>query len=138
MNFFEYLFCRLYWWNTQIIKENVVPVYYSALGLSGFQMLSMIPLYDIVYIYVYKSFYIQDILGINPYLIIVALFLVINLLYFQKSKYEVLFKIFSKIPQKKKKKKDIWCIVYIVMLIIINVLFTAYIRRQNMAESLYN
>lgn len=36
MNFFEYLYCRLYWWNTEVIKEKDIPVYYSIMGIAVF------------------------------------------------------------------------------------------------------
>ena len=44
MNFFEYLFCRLYWWNTEVIKEKVTPLFYSILGLSVFHTYTIIVL----------------------------------------------------------------------------------------------
>ena len=130
MNFFEYLFCRLYWWNTQIIKENVVPVFYSIVGLSVFQWFSIIPFYDYIYVLLYNSFYIEDLWGINPYFIICAPLLLINFIYFRKNRYTILFKKIIKISEKEKKKKDIYCIVYILMIVIVNVLTVIHFRQH--------
>jgi hypothetical protein len=131
MNFFEYLFCRLYWWNTQIIKEKDIPVVYSITGLSVFHGFSIIPLYGLMHIFIFKSFYINDILGIDSFLLIGIIVFLIDYLYF-KPKYPVLLKKFEKIPKEQKKKKDILCIVYIVTIIVVNVLFTIYFRSKNL------
>ena len=132
MNFFEYLFCRLYWWNTQIIKERVTPTSYSISGLAMFHALSIFPIYGIFYVLLFKSFYINKILGINPFLIITAISFILNYLYFRKPKYTVLLKKFEKIPKEKKKKKDILCIIYIASLIVVNVIFFIYFRSKNL------
>ncbi len=131
MNFFEYLFCRLYWWNTKIIKENVTPVLYSITGLSVFHGFTIIPFYGIIYVYLFKSYYIEDILGVNPFLIIGIIVLIIDYLYFKKPRYKVLLKKFEKIPKEEKKKKDILCIIYIATIIIVNILLTIYFRAHN-------
>jgi hypothetical protein len=133
MNFFEYLFCRIYWWNTQIIKEKDIPIVYSITGLSVFQGFSIIPFYNVIYICIYKSFYIKDILNISPYLLIGIIVLTIDYLYFKKPRYIILLKKFNKIPKAQKKKKDILCIIYIAILIIVNVWFTIYIRSYNVS-----
>jgi len=105
MNFFEYLFCRLYWWNTKIIKENVAPIMYSISGLSMFQTLSVFPLYCIFYVFLFKSYYISGTLGFNPFLVIGVIVIVINILYFNKfRKYPVLLKNSIKFPKKRRKK----------------------------------
>jgi hypothetical protein len=131
MSFFEYLFCRLYWWNTQIIKEKDVPSVYSIFGLSIFQGFSIIPVYDIMYRYLFKSFYIKDIFGINSYLIIGLIVLLIDFAYFRKSRYEILLKKFQKLLPVEKRKKDILCIIYILTIIVVNVLLTIYFRAHN-------
>ncbi len=132
MNFFEYLFCRLYWWNTKIIKEKVTPTSYSISGLAMFHTLSIIPAYSFLYVLLFKSFYIKDILGINPFLIIGIISFILNYLYFRKQKYTVLLKKFEKIPKEKKKKRDILCIVYIISIIVINVICFNYFRSKNL------
>jgi len=132
MNFFEYLFCRLYWWNTKIIKEDVVPIYYSRLGLAVFQGFTIIPFYAIFNVLLFGSFHIKKILEINPFIIIIAIAFVVNVLYFSKSRSTVLLKKFEKIPKEKKKRTDILCIIYIVTIIVVNVLFVAYFRGKNL------
>lgn len=131
MNFFEYLFCRLYWWNTQIIKENVVPVFYSITGLSVFQGFSIIPLYSLLHLFITKSFLFGRLFGLNPFLIIGIVVLLIDFLYFRKPKYEVLLKKFKKISKEEKRKKDILCIIYIVSIIVANILLMVYFRAHN-------
>ena len=132
MNFFEYLFCRLYWWNTQIIKEKVVPIFYSISGLAMFHTLSIIPVYGIFYVFLFNSYYVKDILGINPFLIVAVISFILNYLYFRKQKCTALLKKFEKIPKEQKKKKDILCVIYIVSIIVINVLFFIYFRSKNL------
>ena len=132
MNFFEYLFCRLYWWNTKIIKEDVAPIMYSISGLSMFQTLSIFPIYCILYVLLFDSYLIKGTLGINPFLAIGIIVIFINSLYFKKAKYTVLLKKFDKVPKEKKKRTDIYCIIYIVAIIVVNVLFVIYFRGKNL------
>jgi hypothetical protein len=132
MNFFEYLFCRLYWWNTKIIKEKNIPFAYSISGLAMFHTLNVFPIYCILYVLLFDSYRIGGTLGINPFLTIGVIVIFINCLYFKKPKYPVLLKKFEKIPTKKKKKMDILCIVYIVTIIVVNVLFFIYFRSKNL------
>ena len=76
MNFFEYLFCRLYWWNTKIVKEKEMPVYYSIMGISVFHGFSVIPIFGILYVLIFDSFYIKDTaIGLDPFLIQIKPFL---------------------------------------------------------------
>ena len=131
MNFFEYLFCRLYWWNTEIIKEKDIPVFYSIVGLAVFHGFSIIPIFGFLYVLIYNSYYIDEsFLGMSPFLIIVIVALVINFLYFGK-KQSVLYKQFKKIPKQKKKRKDILCIIYIASIIIVNTFTFIYFRSKN-------
>ena len=133
MNFFEYLFCRLYWWNTQIIKEKVTPRSYSVTGLSVFQTYSIFPLYALIYSLSFKTYHVGYLFGINICILINIIIIVVNIIYFQKSRYKILLKKFDKIPKEQKKKKDMLCIVYIVsIIIIINILFVTYFRSKNL------
>jgi len=112
MIFFEYLFCRLHWISTEIVKEKDTPRAASIFGLSAYQGFTIVPLYDITYVFLFKSHYIEDVLGINPYLIIGVIVLVINIFYFNyKSKYAVLLEKFKNMPIRKRKKRDILCII---------------------------
>jgi hypothetical protein len=70
MIFFEYLFCRLYWWNTEIIKEKNTPVFYSIAGLSVFHTYTIVPLYSIIYVLIYKTYFLEEILTLSPFVII--------------------------------------------------------------------
>ena len=120
MNFFEYLFCRLYWWNTQIIEEKIMPIAYSISGLSMFHTLNIFPIYCILYIYLFDSYLIKGSLGVNPFLIIGAIVILVNCLYFRKPKYLELLEKFKKTPENQKKKMDVLCIVYITVIIRVN------------------
>ena len=131
MNFFEYLFCRLYWWNTEIVKEKEIPVYYSIMGISVFHGFSILPIFDVLYVWIFDSYYIENILfGLDTYLVIGVIVLEIDFLYF-RNKQTVLYKQFKKIPKQKKKRMDILCIIYIVSIIVVNTLFTIYFRSKN-------
>ena len=130
MNFFEYLFCRLYWWNTEVIKEEVTPLFYSILGLSVFHTYTIVPLYCILYVLIYDSFYLEDILNLSPFVIINIIFFIIDLIYF-RNKQPILYKQFKKIPKQKKKRMDALCIIYIASIIVVNTLFMFYFRSKN-------
>jgi hypothetical protein len=132
MNFSKYLFCRLYWWNTKIIKEKDIPIFYSITGLSVFHGFSIIPLYSIIHIFITKSFSFGKIFGLKPFLVIGIIVFLIDLFYFSRNKYAILLKEFEKIPKEQKKKKDMLCIAYIVSIIVINILFFIYFRSQNL------
>lgn len=132
MNFFEYLFCRLYWWNTEIIKEKNMPVYYSIMGLSVFHGFSIIPIFGFLYVLIFGSYYIKNtVFGLNPFFIIGIITLVIDFLYF-RNKQSTLYKQFKKIPKQKKKRKDILCIIYIASIIVVNILSMLYFRSKNL------
>ena len=130
MNFFEYLFCRLYWWNTVVIKEEVTPLFYSILGLSVFHTYTIVPLYNIAFVLIYKTYYLEEILALSPYFIINIIFFIIDLIYF-RNKQPILYKQFKKIPKQKKTRMDVWCIIYIVSIIVVNTLFMFYFRSKN-------
>jgi ABC-type Fe3+ transport system permease subunit len=135
MNFFEYLFCRLYWWNTQIIKEDIVPIFYSIIGLSAFQTYTIFPLYAMIYSLCFHSYHVGYILGrnVNICLVITTIVVIINFIYFKKQKYKILQKKFNKIPKEQKRKKDILCIVYIVTIVVVNIFFVVYFRAHNVS-----
>ncbi len=130
MNFFEYLFCRLYWWNTEVIKEKVTPLFYSILGLSVFHTYTIVPLYNIAFVLIYKTYYLEEILALSPYFIINIIFFIIDLIYF-RNKQPILYKQFKKIPKQKKKRIDALCIIYIASIIVVNTLFMFYFRSKN-------
>ena len=131
MNFFEYLFCRLYWWNTKIVKEKEMPVYYSIMGISVFHGFSILPVFDILYVWIFDSYYIENIFfGLDTYLVIGVIVLAIDFLYF-RNKQPILYKQFKKIPKQKKKRKDVLCIIYIAGIIVVNTLFMFYFRSKN-------
>ncbi len=131
MNFFEYLFCRLYWWNTEVIKEEVTPLFYSILGLSVFHTYTIVPLYCILYVLIYDSFYLEDILNLSPFVIINIIFFIIDLIFF-RNKQRVLYKRFKEISKQEKKRKDVLCIVYITSIIVVNTFFLLYFRSKNL------
>ena len=131
MNFFEYLFCRLYWWNTEVIKEKVTPLFYSILGLSVFHTYTIVPLYNIAFVLIYKTYYLEEILALSPYFIINIIFFIIDLIFF-RNKQRVLYKQFIKIPKQEKKRKDVLCIIYIAGIIVVNTFFVAYFRSKNL------
>ncbi len=131
MNFFEYLFCRLYWWNTVVIKEKVTPLFYSILGLSVFHTYTIVPLYCILYVLIYDSFYLEDILNLSPFVIINIIFFIIDLIFF-RNKQRVLYKRFKEISKQEKKRKDVLCIVYITSIIVVNTFFLLYFRSKNL------
>ena len=133
MNFFEYLFCRLYWWFTVVIKEKDIPVGSSVIGLSGFLLFSLVPFINVLYVLLYDSYKVNDNpLGNNLYFAIILVIILINYFYFNKQRYKKLLLAFDKISKKEKKKKDIYCIIYIVSLIVVNTLLVAYFRSKNL------
>ena len=75
-------------------------------------------------------------MGINPFLIIAVIVFTLNYIYFKKYRRTALLKQFEKIPKEQKRKKDILCIVYISAIIVINVIFFIYFRKQNLAAKM--
>lgn len=120
----------MYWWNTVVIKEEVTPLFYSILGLSVFHTYTIVPLYNIAFVLIYKTYYLEEILALSPYFIINIIFFIIDLIYF-RNKQPILYKQFKKIPKQKKTRMDVWCIIYIVSIIVVNTLFMFYFRSKN-------
>ena len=131
MSFFEYLFCRLYWWK----EEKDVDIWRSTLVLSLLQSMNIIPLYSIFYAFLFKSYYIKDVLGVNPLLIIGVIVLIINILHFRKRRYTALFKKLKKIPKEKRKRMDIYCIIYVLTTLVVLFLLMSYFGNKNLGLS---
>jgi hypothetical protein len=72
----------------------------------------------------------MDILNVNPNLLVNAIILIADYLYFKKKKYTVLLKKFGNIPKNTKIKLDILCIIYILMIIISNAVVIVIYRAQ--------
>ncbi|MGE4334267.1 MAG: hypothetical protein AB7E53_14545, partial [Macellibacteroides sp.] len=101
-------------------------------GLAVFHGFSAIPIFGVLYVLIYNSYYIdKTFLGMSPFLIIVIIAMIINFLYFRK-KQRVLYKQFIKIPKQEKKRKDVLCIIYIAGIIVVNTFFVAYFRSKNL------
>lgn len=128
MKFFDYIYCRLYWWNTKIIKEKEAS-FYSIVGLSVFQCFGIILVVDICGISIWDSMYIDTILSIKHlYLILGIIVLLIDFVFYNKKKRNELCETFINIAVKKKKKLDILCIFYIAIIVIVNILISNYMR----------
>ena len=127
--FFEYLFCRHYWWFSQVVLERkyIDPVFHSILAMSVIHGWCIIPIYNLFYLFLYKSYYIDNILGINSYLFIGVIVTLIDFIYFNRKRRTALWEQFKKIPKKEKRRKDI-----IIIIIIINVSITILFRSQNL------
>ncbi len=84
-----------------------------------------------MYLWIFNSYHIEKfIFGLNPYLTIGVIAIVIDFLYF-RNKQTVLYKLFKKIPKQKKKRMDALCIIYIASIIVVNTLFMFYFRSKN-------
>ena len=79
-----------------------------------------------------KTYSLEEILTLSPFVIINIIVFIIDFIYF-KNKQSVLYKRFKEISKQKKKRKDVFCIIYIVSIIIVNVLISNYLRSKNMA-----
>lgn len=132
MNFFEYLFCRLHWWFTSVIKEKDVPVFYSISALSVLYSFTIFPIYSLIYVMIFKSFYLTNIFNLNPLLIIAVIMYTINFIHFRKKRYNPLLKKFNKIDKSNKRKNDTLVIIYIVTVIIVNTILISYFRTNNL------
>ena len=129
MNFFDYMYCRLYWWNTKIIKEKETPTFYSIVGLSVFQSFGIIPIIDICGIFIGNSTYINAVLSISHfYLVLGIIVLIVDLIYYNKKKRKKLYTTFANLTVDKKKKLDILCLSYILIIIVSNILLSIYMR----------
>ena len=129
MNLFDYMYCRLYWWNTKMIKEKETPSFYSIVGLSVFQSFGIIPIMDVCGIFVWDSTYVNAILSVpHLYLILGVIILVIDSIYYNKERRKRLYFMFANLVVGKKKKLDIFCLLYIVIIVVLNVLLSNYMR----------
>jgi hypothetical protein len=129
MRFFDFLFYRLYWWNTKIVLD-FSPVFSAILGLSVIQGLNLVFILELLSIG--KLSFAENIL--NNYLLVVGIIpLLLNLFYYIKNKryLEIISKCKS-ITVKERKRKDYICIAYIVLSFILVVL-TLINARSNLS-----
>ncbi len=68
----------MYWWNTEKIKEKNTPVFYSIAGLSVFHTYTIVPLYSIIYVLIYKTYSLEGILTLSPFVIINIIVFIID------------------------------------------------------------
>ena len=134
--FFEYLFCRHYWWFSQIAldRKYIDPTFHSILAMSVIHGWCIIPIYNLFYLFLYKSYYVDNIFGVkvNPYLFIGIIVTLIDFIYFNRKRRTVLWEQFKKMSKKEKRRKDIIVIVIVIIIIIINVSITVLFRSQNL------
>ncbi len=129
MNLFDYMYCRLYWWNTKMLKEKETPSFYSIVGLSVFQSFGIIPIVDACGIFVWGSTYVNAILSVSHlYLILGLIILVVDSIYYDKERRKRLYLIFINLIVDKKKKLDVFCLLYIIIIVVLNVLLSNYMR----------
>jgi hypothetical protein len=128
MNFFDYLFCRLYWC---VIKRSIIPVVSGIFFLSAFQTYTVMPIYVSLHIF---NICRDDLalFNMNPFLLVNTVILIADYFYFKykTDRYKVLLKKFDKMKKNVKIKSDILCIIYIVMIIISNVIVFIVYRTQ--------
>lgn len=116
-SFFNHLFYRVYWWNTEIVKENDIPIFSTILGVSAVHLFNILTTLFLILYYV-----ILDIHFINKtvYVIISILIVLFNYLYFIRSnRYKIILKGHkNNISRKSIRNKDIGIIIYIVLSVV--------------------
>ena len=111
MNLFDYMYCRLYWWNTKMLKEKETPSV------------------DACGIFVWGSTYVNAILSVSHlYLILGLIILVVDSIYYDKERRKRLYLKFINLIVDKKKKLDVFCFLYIIIIVVLNVLLSNYMR----------
>jgi len=129
MNFFNYLFYRLYWLQTSILKEKDVPLFFAVLELSVLQGL------NIIFIIEFFLFYILGLsfqLNKEIYIIIGLITFIIDFIYYKrKNRYRKIFKYFDQIEKKNKFIKDIFILIYVILTFILMIWLASEIREIN-------
>ncbi|AWI25515.1 hypothetical protein HYN49_06175 [Flavobacterium pallidum] len=111
--FLYHFFYRMYWWNTQIVKEKNFPVFSALLGVSVFTMLNITTI-----IFAYLVFVLKNPLAYPKWLhIIVSAFaLVLNyFIYVHKKKYLSILKTMSEVAKSKIRVRDALSTLYILL-----------------------
>ncbi len=126
---FKYLYYRVHWWDSVVIKNNSFPVFSNVLGVSFFQVLNIKFISDFIfYVMMNRKDLIvhQDrIVGI----LIITSIVVVNWLYFSKKSSEVI-KVCSELLKSKKVTWDIVLIFYILATLVTTI-GLAYMVRNN-------
>lgn len=129
MKFFNYLFYRMYWWNTKVVLD-FSPVFSAILGISVIQGLNLVFILELLSIG--KWSFAENVL--NNYLIVAGIIpLLFNLFYYLKNKrhLEIINK-YKNIPVKEKRKKDYICFAYTVLSFLL-VVYTMINARSNLS-----
>lgn len=129
MNFFDYLFYRMHWWNTKVVLD-FSPVFSAILCVSVIQGLNLVFILELFSIG--KWSFAENVL--NNYLFVVGIIpLLFNLFYYLKNKRHVeIINKYKNITVKERKRKDYICIVYIALSFILVVL-TMINARSNLS-----
>lgn len=126
MKFFNYLFYRLYWWNSKIVSDSM-PVFSAILGISVFQSLNIIFILELIALA--NIPFVENIL--NNYLLLIGILtLFANLIYYLRHNlYKSLLKDNKNIEIKDRRKRDFVSICYIIITILL-IAFTTINARE--------
>ncbi len=131
MMFFDYFFYRNYWWDIKIIKNKDYPIFASIVGVSFFQVMNVFFIKSFIQFQLLDRKDVldneQNLLGI----IIVAIILVANYIYFNKSKrYKNIINKYRLWNSNRKYIYDILSVFYIIVTFISTIMI-AYSVRNN-------
>ena len=114
--FFDYLFYRIYWWNTKVIKQKESPFFYTIAGVSAFYIINNTTIIISIYLLFNKS------ISHYPKLIQIAIMIFIlcycYYYYMHKRDREEIITYFKSLDPKKIKRLNFWLIIYIILTII--------------------
>jgi hypothetical protein len=126
---FKYLFFRIHWWNTNVIRNENYPIFGAIIGVASFQSLNIKFISDfILYVILDRRDLIVNqtkTVGI----IVVTIVLVLNGIYYQKFGVEVIEK-FKSYSKDKRTRHDVIILFYIIITLV-STIGLAYMIRNN-------
>ena len=117
--FFDYIFYRIYWWNTKVIKQKESPFFYTIAGVSALHIINTTTIIIGIYLLFNKS--ISHYPKLFQIVIMIFILCFCYYYYIHKSNNEEIIAYFKSLDSKKIKRLNIWLIIFIVLKIIFHI-----------------
>lgn len=126
MKLLNYVFYRMYWWNTKIVKD-FTPFLSALIIVSVLQGFNLIFIFEIIAFYIFKT---TSYFSTKYFLFIGTLTFILDFFYYKfKNRYLEIVKECSNISKKNKQIYDVLVIVYVIATFTIVILLGDEIRR---------
>jgi hypothetical protein len=120
MTALDYLYFRVHWWNTNVVKDTSFLLLTNVFGVSVFAVLNLTSILILLLVYVWNDgFYLYT---KNAQIALITLIAIINYFIFaHKTRYADVVKRFSAYDRQTIKRYDHWLLMYIFLTVMLTI-----------------